>query len=81
MGSKVLSFNEAPAKRGGKCPFPGRASPPAQASMRPPRNAGESGLGAKMPGQPPDASMRPPRNAGESALERRIQAAEWHWLQ
>ena len=78
MGSKVLSFNEAPAKRGGKCsiPLPTTVTEDV-ASMRPPRNAGESKRIVASYVVVSAASMRPPRNAGESGMERVTWAARY----
>ena len=61
-----FSFNEAPAERGGKCVVANGRIVVADASMRPPQNAGESTHPYHDEERGSVASMRPPQNAGES---------------
>ena len=75
------SFNEAPAKRGGKLDDDRTVAWERYASMRPPQNAGENALGLAIDEVFNGASMRPPQNAGENfadaaELRRRYEALQ-----
>ena len=63
------SFNEAPAKYGGKRLFSTAFARYAGPSMRPPRNTGENAKAACSNRIATLPSMRPPRNTGENPVK------------